>query len=78
MNIIKVLESMTKHSGPWSDKEILAAVHKVKIHKESRENIATAVLQGYCSRGSSLESTEMCKIAVRIADTMIGELNKNE
>ena len=76
MNIIKVLEHITKHSGPWNDKEILKAVERTKIHKESRERIATAVLQGLWASTPEGSGAGLVELAVEQADALIRELNK--
>lgn len=78
MSIIKMLEHISGHSGPWNDKEILQAVEKVRVHKESRERIATSVLQGICASGPGMEfnNTRLSKEAVALADALIEELNK--
>lgn len=76
MNIIKVLEHITKHSGPWNDKEILKAMERTKIHKESRERIAVTILQAKLTTSSTNPDTTLVKLSVKLADALIEELNK--
>ena len=76
MNIIKVLEHITKHSGPWNDKEILKAMKRTKIHKESRERIAVAILQAKLTKGCMVSDKFLVENSVKLADVMIEELNK--
>lgn len=76
MNIIKVLEHMTSKDHGWTDKEIEAAVEKIRIHKESRERIATAILQAKITKGYTSSDETLIRLSVKSADVMIGELNK--
>lgn len=76
MKIVKVLEHMTGHSGPWHDKNIEQAVEKIRIHKESRERIATSVLQGLWASNPNGSGAGIVGLAVKQADALIEELNK--
>lgn len=76
MNIIKVLEHMTGMDCGWTAKEIEAAVEKIRIHRESRERIATAVLQGLWASNPNGSSAGLVALAVKQADALIEELNK--
>lgn len=76
MNIIKVLEHMTGTDCGWTAKEIEAAVEKIRIHKESRERIATSVLQGLWASNPEGSAKGLVELAVKQADALIEELNK--
>lgn len=76
MKIVKVLEHMTGHSGPWYEKDIEQAVEKIRIHKESRERIATSILQAKLTGSSTILDTTLVKLSVKLADALIEELNK--
>lgn len=76
MKIIKVLEHMTGHSGPWHDKDIEQAIEKIRIHKESRERIATSILQAKLTAGYAASDRVLVENSVKLADVMIEELNK--
>lgn len=76
MNIIKVLERMTSKDHSWTDKEIEAAVEKIRIHKESRERIATSVLQAKLTAGYAASDGVLVENSVKLADVMIEELSK--
>lgn len=76
MNIIKVLEHMTGKDHGWTAKEIEAAVEKIKIHKESRERIATSILQAKLTKGYMASDRVLVENSVKLADIMIEELNK--
>lgn len=76
MNIIKVLEHMTSKDHGWTDKEIEAAVEKIRIHRESRERVATSVLQGLWASSQRGSVSDLAELAVKQADALIEELNK--
>lgn len=76
MNIIKVLERMTGKYHGWTDKEIEASVEKIRIHKESRERIAVAILQAKLTKGCMVSDKFLVENSVKLADVMIEELNK--
>lgn len=77
MKIVKVLEHMTGHSGPWYEKDIEQAIEKIRIHKENRERIATANMQALMSRYDVFEvHPQIAEEAVAWADILIEELNK--
>lgn len=78
MNIIKVLEHMTSKDHGWTDKEIQAAVEKIRIHRESRERIATSVLQGLWASNPGGSGAGLVDLAVKQADALIEELKKYE
>ena len=80
MDIIKVLEKLTGHTGPWNDKEIVRAFTATGTYKEDRADIASRVLQGICASGPAPVYTNsyLAKEAVSLADALIEELNKNE
>lgn len=76
MNIIKVLERMTSKDHGWTAKEIEAAVEKIRIHRESRERIATSILQAKLTKGYMASDIVLVKNSVKLADVMLEELNK--
>ena len=76
MNIIKVLGRMTGKDHGWTDREIEAAVEKIRIHKESRERIAIGILQAKLTKGYTASDRILVENSVKLADVMIEELNK--
>lgn len=76
MKIIRVLEHMTGKDHNWTAKEIEAAVDKIRIHRESRERIATAVLQGLWASNPNGSGAHLVELAVEQADALIEELSK--